>query len=357
MKLKLQLLLFFITSFNAILPAFETGAYMPFYRLEFLPGAENTLGRPVYDPAPHTWDGRILADYRPTELPENIIESTWSLKLARTYNAYYLHIPLEDFLLGANSPDRRQLAYLKSIVRPQGQEISLSLIGNTSDYLPLASSEEKLKVFVDDLVDLSGLYGLDGIGIDWEFPAIPRGSEQESYIKLMESLRKSLPEDVKLSVAVSRWRLPDHRLFEIADSIHLMAYDGYGRHSTLESAVADSEIVLTRFNLPAGKLILGLPFYARVYLAESEDYWSGTKNYQEIVQDYSPEPSADEADGYFFNGTETISAKTQWALDRELGGIFVWEPFYDTDGVMSLSSAIRETVAGMPDSLVTEAVQ
>lgn len=344
-KLIIPLLLFLITGFNGILPAFETGAYIPHYRLEFLPGAENTLGRPVYNPAPHSWDNRIVADSRSTGFPESIFESTWSLKLARTYDAFYLHIPLEDYLLFGESPDLRQLAYLKSIIRPGGQAIYISLIGNSSDYLPVASSEENLNFFVDNLADLCRYYKLDGIDIDWEFPAIPRGTEQESLINLMRNLRDNIPETVKLSSAVSRWRLPDRRLFDIADRIHLMAYDGYGRHSTLESAIADSEIVLTRYNLPSNKLVLGLPFYARKYLPDSEDYWSGTKNYSDIVRDYSPIPSTDEIDGYYFNGLDTISTKIRWALDRELGGIFVWEPFYDTEGDSSLSSAIHDVVA------------
>lgn len=356
-KLKLLLLLIFITSFIGFLSAFETGAYVPNYRLEFLPGAENTLGRPVYDPAPHAWDGRITADVRSTELPENIFESTWSLKLARTYDTYYLHLPLDSHFLSGESPDKRQLDFLKSIIRTQGSEIYISLIGNTPEYLPVASSDENLKLFVDRLVDISKAQNLDGIDIDWEFPAIPRGAEQESLIKLMGSLRKNLPENVKLSAAVSRWRLPDKRLFEITDRVHLMAYDGYGRHATLESAVADSEIVLTRFDMSEEKLILGLPFYGRVYLSESEDYWSGTKNYHDIVRDHSPEASMDETEGYFFNGPKTISAKTQWALERQLGGIFVWEPFYDTEGESSLSKAIRETIAGAPVSAVGEVVQ
>lgn len=356
MKFKLPLLLLFITSFIGVLSAFETGAYIPYYRLEFPRGAENTLGRTVYDPAPHAWDGRISADLRANELPESIFESSWSLKLARTYNAFYLHLPLDDYLNGG-LPDKRQLAYLKSVVRPQGQNIYISLIGNTKDYMPVASSDENLASFVNSLVDISRDHDLDGVDIDWEFPAIPRGAEQESLIKLMESLRKSLPEDVKLSTAISRWRLPDKRLFEIADRVHLMAYDGYGRHATLESAIADSEIVLTRFEMSQEKLILGLPFYGRVYLADSEDYWSGTKNYRDIVQDYAPEPFLDEIEGYFFNGPDTISAKTRWALERQLGGIFVWEPFYDTEGDTSLSAAIRETIAGESESVVVELVQ
>ncbi|MCK5737454.1 MAG: glycoside hydrolase family 18 protein, partial [Spirochaetaceae bacterium] len=185
---------------------------------------------------------------------------------------------------------------------------------------------------------------LSGIDIDWEFPSSPRANEKEGITKLAGILKEILPESVILSITLSRWRLPDQELFNIADEIHLMAYDGYGKHSTSESAIADSEIVLTRYNLSPEKLILGLPFYGRNYNPESEGYWKDTKNYGEIIREYSPGPDEDTTNDFFFNGRTTIIKKTNWALTRGLGGVFVWEPFYDADGYESLTDAILQTM-------------
>ncbi len=52
------LILFFLLTSADLIPAFEAAAYIPHYRLEFLPGAENLLGRPTYNTEPNAWDGR-----------------------------------------------------------------------------------------------------------------------------------------------------------------------------------------------------------------------------------------------------------------------------------------------------------
>jgi len=119
-----------------------------------------------------------------------------------------------------------------------------------------------------------------------------------------------------------------------------MAYDGYGRHSTLASARADSEIVLARGELNADRLILGIPFYGRIYNPDSEEYWTGTMNYRDILEEFSPDAGDDEAGDYFFNGPRTVSEKVYWARKKGLGGIFVWEVFYDSVGSGSLVEAV-----------------
>ena len=302
------------------------------------------LGRPTYNTEPNAWDGRILSDNSVNILPERILSMNWNQRLAGGFDSFYLHIPLDELFLTGVSPDPRHISYLKSIISETKTSIYLSLIGSTTDFLPIVISEKNLENFTNRLVEISEVYELNGIDLDWEFPAAPRMSEKSALNSLAAGLREKLSDDVALSAAVSRWRLPDKNLFEIVDEIHLMAYDGYGRHATFESAVADAEIVITRFNQPANKVILGLPFYGRIYTPESDEYWKGTKNYGEIVRDYAPLPTEDEADGYFFNGPATISRKTKWALSRELGGVFVWEPFYDAEGIESLTSAIRQTI-------------
>jgi GH18 family chitinase len=337
------ILLFLLTSAELI-TAFEAAAYIPHYRLEFFSGAENVLGRPTYNTEPNAWDGRTISDRSVKNLPESISTKDWNQRLAGGFDSFYLHIPLDSLFLTGESPDARHISYLKSIISETKISVYLSLIGSSSDFMPIVLSEKDLENFINRLVEISEVYELNGIDIDWEFPATPRTPERSALTLLAAGLREKLPDDVALSVAVSRWRLPDKNLFEIVDEIHLMAYDGYGRHATFESAVADAEIVITRFNQPADKLILGLPFYGRIFTTELDEYWKGTKNYGEIVRDYAPLPTEDEADGYFFNGPATISRKTDWALSRGLGGVFVWEPYYDVEGNASLISAIRQTI-------------
>ncbi len=325
------------------LPAFEAGAYIPAYRLQFLPGAENTLGRPASDPAPGSWYGH-LASAPENSLKNNWYEENWSMKIARGFDTFYLHIPLDENFFNGSSPDFRQISYLESLIKDNPPRVYLSLIGESSDFMSVEGTEKKIERIVQRLAALTRKFNLAGIDIDWEFPASPRGNEKDEINMLAALLEKELPEGTVLSFAVSRWRLPDAKLFKLADEIHLMAYDGYGKHSTFESALADAETVMTRYKIMPEKLILGIPYYGRNFNSRSDGYWKETKNYSEIVRDFSPDPSDDIAGDYFFNGRSTVVNKTKWAMGNSLGGIFVWEPFYDAVGEKSLTEEIHRVL-------------
>jgi chitinase len=333
-KFKLSFIMILCTFSNTLLPGFESEAYIPEYRLIFKEGAENTLGRPAKDTSPDAWIGRLIAPAG-SKLPENWYESDWSLRLARGFDRFHLHMPL------GTDPDFRKIAYLKQLVKTSSPEVFLSLMGNSEDFSSITETEENLKQFAEETAELCRDMELDGIDIDWEFPSVPRAQEKAAFNGLVYALRKQLPEGTALSIAFSRWRLPDPEIFEIVDELHLMAYDGYGKHSTFESALADVETVLTRYHISPGKLVLGIPYYGRIFRQESGNYRKGTKNYAEIVRDYAPEPSEDIAGDYFFNGPRTVERKTEWAVERGLAGIFVWEPFYDADAEASLTEVIH----------------
>ena len=322
-------------------PAFQAVAYLPHYRLDPLPGAENALGRPSWDAAPGSWDGRIAANGM-SMLPVRWSDGSWSQRLMMNFDVFILHLPMDDDFLSGKSPDPRHLAYLKNLGMGIGKEIRISLIGDSDDFMPVAADESSRIHFARRLASLCRSENLDGIDLDWEFPATPRDEEKAALTELTRVVRDQLPEETILSAAVSRWRLPDAEFFSLLDHVHLMAYDGYGRHATYEGALADSEILLARLNIPHSKLVLGIPFYGRIFSPDSEEYWSGTRNYRDIVEEFQPAPDSDEEGGYFFNGPDTVAKKAHWAAENNLGGVFAWEPFYDTVGEMSLSQAIRD---------------
>ncbi len=325
------------------LSAFEAGAYIPAYRLRFLPGAENTLGRPSLDPAPGSWYEQLISSPGGS-LKNNWYEDNWSLIIARGFDCFYLHIPLDKNFIEGSAPDFRDISYLETLIKDAPPRIYLSLIGESSDFMPGGGDEKYMEQVVLRLQELSIKYTLSGIDIDWEFPAAPRAKERDGINMLAAMLKKALPAETVLSFAVSRWRLPDTELFDIADEIHLMAYDGYGKHSTFESAMADAEILMTRHGLLPDKLILGIPYYGRNFNPRSEGYWKDAKNYSDIVEEYTPGASDDTAGEYFFNGRSTLVKKIEWAIDNSLGGIFIWEPFYDAVGEDSLTEEIHRVL-------------
>ena len=324
-----------------VLFAFEFGAYVPHYRLGLTPGAENSLGRASWDPSPHPWDGRLAADRAPRALPGHWSEGSWSRRLGGTFGTLYLHIPLDADFLDGNAPDPRQVSFLRSVVGEGNTRIFLSLIGTSSEYMPLAEEESARRELAEVIASVCEASDMDGFDLDWEFSSAPRSAEREVIKALAEELRGALPRGTVLSAAVSRWRLPEKGFFEAVDEVHLMAYDGGGRHATYESAVADAEAVLARTKIPPNKILLGLPFYGRDYRPDSPEYWIKAKSYAEIADEFDPLGTDDEAGGFAFNGPGTIGRKTDWAAEKGLGGVFVWEPFQDAKGAGSLSEALR----------------
>lgn len=336
---------FFLLLFTAsVLFASDSGAYVPYYRLNIVPGAENVLGRPSWNPSPHPWDDRLVSDRLQRSNADHWSEGSWSRRLGSAFSSLYLHIPLDKRFLDGASPDPRHISFLKSVVGNGKVRIFLSLIGTSADFMPLVSEDEKRKDFAETIASLCAFYELDGFDLDWEFASSPRSAEIESIESFVKTLRNVLPAGTVLSAAVSRWRLPDKGFFDSVDEVHLMAYNGGGRHATYESAVADAEIVLARTKIPSEKLILGLPYYGRDYRTDSPQYWTDAKSYGDISNEFNPGPDEDEAGGYAFNGPSTIVKKITWAHEKELGGVFVWEPFQDSNGTKSLTAALRNAL-------------
>lgn len=203
-------------------------------------------------------------------------------------------------------------------------------------FAALAKSAEKRKAFVKAAVRVCLAERIDGLDIDWEHPQDDQ--EQEGYSNLLSELHDAfVPHGLVLSVTVAAWQKLPSRAFSAVDWIHVMAYDHESRHSTIESAKADVDSLLSA-GAPAEKIVLGLPFYGRGI--ENRDR---TLTYREIVNRYHPGPSLDEVDGVYFNGVNTIRMKTQYAVASGLAGVMVWEIGQDVQDQQSLLNAIHQT--------------
>jgi hypothetical protein len=76
-----------------------------------------------------------------------------------------------------------------------------------------------------------------------------------------------------------------------------------------------------------------VPFYAR-------PSW---KKFYELVNQ-GADPYADTYQGDYYNGINTIKAKTNLAFDRNIAGMMIWELSQDATGANSLLSAIKQVV-------------
>jgi chitinase len=209
--------------------------------------------------------------------------------------------------------------------------------GSTTDWESMAQRPKSRARFVANLVELCDAYGLDGIDIDWEYP---NAASAESYAVMMRELGEAMHKSGRLLstavVAMGDYNGAHIRpeVFASLDYLNIMAYDWNWdkpkeSHSTL--GMADSALAYwSKRGCPAGKLVLGLPFYGRMPETPYRDLAGRGKNAHNL----------DQAGSVFYNGIPTIKAKTRLAMQKA-GGVMIWEVTQDTRDSTSLLGAIH----------------
>ena len=184
-------------------------------------------------------------------------------------------------------------------------------------------SAARLKL-VTGLRDYCVRNDFDGVDYDWEMPS--SAQEQADYGSLIVETKDAFaPRGLLVTAAVTGNQTLSARALAALDRVHLMAYDGPGEHSTYDFAVGEAQGWLAK-GAAAGKLCLGVPFYAR----ETKTRRRHSLSYSYIAAQVHPEPATDHAGDYYFNGAATLERKKQYAKDQGLGGIMVWEVGQDT---------------------------
>jgi GH18 family chitinase len=202
----------------------------------------------------------------------------------------------------------------------------------------VVETEQKMAAFVDSVVQLCLDRRLDGVDLDWEHPK--NEAEQIGYGRLLAELNRAFDEHgLVLSVTIAAWQKLPTEAIDSVDWVNVMAYDHDGSHSTFDGAVRDVELQKDQ-GVPLQKITLGLPFYGRHVINRDV-----AKSYQELRTAYRLTPETDEVDGFSFNGPATIRRKTEFAQQRGLAGVMIWELGQDAVGEQSLLQVIRRTVA------------
>ncbi|WP_136465877.1 glycoside hydrolase family 18 protein [Flagellimonas onchidii] len=109
----------------------------------------------------------------------------------------------------------------------------------------MSHTAENRKKFVQSVVEFNKKYELDGIDIDWEYPAIPaagtgaRPEDKQNFTSLMKELREALDgldREQTLTFASAGWK-PYYKNIEIgevmryANYMNVMTYDQIGSNS------------------------------------------------------------------------------------------------------------------------------
>lgn len=261
-----------------------------------------------------------------------------------------------------------------------------------SDACATVEGRERL---ADSILRLMDRYGFTGVDIDWEYPGSSaaaiksREEDADNWYALLALLREGLDQrqkergrDYLLSVALGagaeQLALVDgERLGGLVDQAVVMAYDlqGFdritGHHAGLYPAGdtpnsgAFAVNALTDSGLFAGKILLGVPAYGRVWRQVSGDglhqraatAGNRTLRYDELQQlesqGYTRHDDEEARATWWYNGNSFVSgedeaslaAKAQWLRENGLLGAAVWAQHQDPEGALlsALSGALAST--------------
>lgn len=218
--------------------------------------------------------------------------------------------------------------------------ISVGGGGGGGGFSGIVASQANITNFVNNMLGFCNQYGLDGVDIDWEYPAV--GTEASNFQTMMTQLSTALHNNGKiLSMAVIGLG-GDYVLsgvFNVVDIVMVMAYDDNNfQHSTYELATQCMAYWLGR-GCPASKAVLGVPFYGHDSALNPNN---STVQYNTIIAN-GGNPNLDVSNTIGYNGILTMKSKTSYAMSVG-GGIGIWELSGDGTGSSSLLAAINQVV-------------
>ena len=234
----------------------------------------------------------------------------------------------------------------------------------TSEILNDYKLREKL---INNIITIVMAYDLDGINLDFENMY---EKDKNMYSRLvielaprLKELGKVLSVDVTAPDGSPEWSLCYDRnvIGEIADYIVFMGYDQNGISSPTEGTTAGCDWVeanikkfLGQEEVAANKIILGTPFYTRVWIEENgklnskvmdmKDIYSslpeGTKVEWDdsLKQNYAEYKKEGKTYKIWIEDNESIKCKLDLVNNYSLAGAAYWEKDRETDDIWDIVS-------------------
>lgn len=282
--------------------------------------------------------GKKCVAYYPSWKPGSTDKLRWD---CLTHVIYAFAIPTAE---GEIMPLSGQETARKIIreAHQNGVKVLLAVGGWSYNNIPLESvfveateTAEKRESLTQSLLDLCTSFGFDGIDMDWEYPRAGQPS-QTQYESLMLLLSKRLHAQGKLltTAVIGGVDQQGHPYYDTAahtaaviravDWINVMAYDANEtEHSSYDFMTACYSHWRNTMGVPAGKIVLGIPFYGR----------PGGISYDTLIQ-YNPDARLRDSIAYngvtvFYNGEATVRKKAEFAA-RNAAGVMIWEASQDS---------------------------
>lgn len=301
----------------------------------------------------------------------------------------------------------RQLRELKSRNPHLSTLISVGGWDHSTYFSNAASTKATREAFAQSCVDFIREHGFDGVDLDWEYPVsggaagiVNRPQDRQNFTLLLQALRDKLDAQGRrdgkrylLTIAAGAGsgylgNIEPKKVSALTDHIFLMSYDYHGpwdRYADLNAplyppagsspqykgSVTDSVQAFLNAGVPADKLVLGMPFYGRLYQGVSSQNnglystFSSSRSvtYQEIARSFLSNAAyqvfrQEKAQVPYLYGKnsflsyddpQSIAAKSITARSLGLRGFGAWELSQD-DGSVLLDSAWNAWQSSLPFS-------
>ena len=263
----------------------------------------------------------------------------------------------------------------------------------SSNFSDVSLTAESRRMFIASVMDFLARYDLDGLDVDWEYPGMAgaghrfRSEDGRNFTLLLKELRRRFDRETvkshrRLYLTIAAGSGDDYlahtemkKVQEYVDTVNLMAYDYVepgddpltGHHAPLFGNPADarnysddaSVRAFEKAGVPAGKILLGVPFYGHVWgeVADRNHGFlqpgkavphayapysviAGTMLNQGFIRYWDPISSgphlynSEKHIFVSFDDMESVVAKCRYVVTHKLGGVMFWEYSGDPAGVL-----------------------
>lgn len=338
--------------------------------------------------------------------PQNTLLEEQSIHLGGMTRVNFAFALIRDGrIVEGSANDGKNLAWLTAQRRSDpALEILISVGGwkGSGGFSDAARTPKSRKVFVASAMEFLNKYNLDGLDLDWEYPGM-RGAENKfrkqdkhNFTLLLQELHAQFQKELRTThkhyyLTIASGAFEEYlahtemdKVQKVVDGVNLMTYDVYqagtdpvtGPNAPLYTDPADPKgesadaavLAFEKAGVPADKLILGIPFYGRMWGEVDEKNHGLYQPGRATATNYLPYSriassmlghgftrywDADGAFPYLYNAEdhlfvsyddpESVQKKCEYVLNHHLGGVMFWSYSDDSSGVLleTIDHALR----------------
>lgn len=224
----------------------------------------------------------------------------------------------------------------------------------------IMNDESRRENLIRNIVDIIETNKLEGINVDFE------GMLEEDKYMYTQFLRELYPMvkevGAKLSVDIYFTNYIDRQgVGKACDYVMLMGYDQRGNWSKEPGSISEIEWVeknidslINDSNIPSSKIILGVPFYTRLWKIESDGTFTtnvySMNNSKEFLEKYNLTPTMDNISGQnyiamnlgdvtyklWIEDETSMSKRADTVIKYDLAGITAWQKGFETENIWNL---------------------